>query len=341
MPVAATLRGPTQLNRDCFVIQSGFGFGRTVAVWCGMKKCFMVAALCAWTQLPAAGQVSSVVTAAVPVLVTVEARHGKDVPAMNKEDFMALQRRERLRIAGVVPQQGENAALELFVLVDDASDPEIALHYEDLRKFINAQPATTSVGIRYMSNTSVQVAQNPTNDHARAAAALRLPMGAGAMASPWLSLRDLFKRWPANGARREVIVATSGVDPLGGYDFTDPYLNSTIESAQRAGIVVYAIYAPAAGHAGHSPWLVNTARNHLAQLAEETGGESYMLGFGEPVSFQPYLTDIAGRLTHQYKVSVVMKPENKDSLQEIRFVTEVPNAELVAADRASVASKKH
>jgi hypothetical protein len=72
-------------------------------------------------------------------------------------------------------------------------------------------------------------------------------------------------------------------------------------------------------------------QNYLAQLAEETGGESYMLGFGPPVALAPYLDEIAARLQDQYRITFLIKPENKGGLREVKFSTEVPNAELVAA----------
>jgi len=156
------------------------------------------------------------------------------------------------------------------------------------------------------------------------------------MASPYLSLSDLIKRWPESSARHEVVMVTSGVDPLGGFGPMNPYLDAAIEHAQRAGILVYAIYMPAAGHAGHSFFRMNWAQNHLAQLADETGGEAYMLGFGPPVSFAPYLEEIAAHLAHQYRVTFLMKPESKAGFRGVRFSTEVPNAELVAAARVYV-----
>ena len=74
----------------------------------------------------------------------------------------------------------------------------------------------------------------------------------------------------------------------------------------------------------------------LGQIAEETGGEAYMLGFGPPISFAPYLEDIAERLAHQYRVTVLLKTSTRAGFRDVRFGTEVPNAELVAASRVYV-----
>lgn len=270
---------------------------------------------------------------AVQVVVTVEARHGKVVPFLNREDFLAYQRRERIPVTDVVPLQGDHAGLELFVLLDDASGMSLGSQLGDLRQFIKARPATTAIGIGYMRNGTVDIVQSFTADHSHAIQTLRLPLSASVvMGSPYLSLSDLIRRWPGNSTRREVLLVTSGIDPLGIWP-TNPYLESAIEQAQREGIIVYAIYTPPAGHAGHSYWLMNWAQNRLAQVAEETGGEAYIEA---PVSFEPYLAEIAERLSHQYLVTVLVKPGNKAGFQDLRFATEVPNAELVSASRVYV-----
>jgi hypothetical protein len=275
----------------------------------------------------------------VQTIMTVEARHDHDnaVPSLKQEDVMAYERKTRLLVTDLVSCQGENAGLELFLVIDDASDTSLGLQFGDLRHFIETQPATTAIGIGYMRNGTVDIVQKFTEDRSRAAKALRLPVSSGGvMASPYLSLKDLIKRWPGNANRREVLMISSGVDPLGGMGSINPYLDSAIESAQRNGIIVYAIYMPAAGHSGHSLFRLNWAQSHLAQLSEETGGEAYMLGFGMPVSFAPYLGEIATRLAHQYRVTFQMRPENKGGFQSVRFATEVPNAEIVAPSKVYV-----
>jgi hypothetical protein len=271
----------------------------------------------------------------VQMVVTVEARHATEVPSLKSEDFLAYRGHERLRVTDVVPLQGEHAALELFLLIDDASSSSLGSQIGDLRKFVEAQPATTAIGIGYMRNGTFSVVQNFTGDHAGAAQTVRLPFSSGGV-SPWLSLSDLIKRWPGNLSRRAVVLVSSGFDSLGGPGPTNPYLDTAIENAQRDGVVIYAIYTPGAGHTGHSFWRTNLAQSHLAQIAEETGGEAYMLGFGPPVSFEPYLSDVTERMTHQYRVTFLATPGAKGEFQNIGFSTEVPNAELVAAARVWV-----
>ncbi len=281
----------------------------------------------------AAQEKATTLTAPVQMIVTVEPRHGKDVPVLNQGDVMVFQKSERLRVTDLVALQGERAGLELYILIDDASSSSLGSQLNDLRQFIQSQPATTSIGIGYLRNATVSITQNLTTDRAQAAKALRLPVGSpGVMPSPFLALSDLIKRWPPSPVRHEVLLVTSGIDPLGG-EIANPYLDASIENAQRAGIIVYAIYTPAAGHSGHSLWRPNWGQNHLAQMAEETGGEAYMLGFESPVSFSPYLKEVAEHLAHQYLVTFLVKPGNQAGFQSVRLTTEVPNAELVSAGK--------
>jgi hypothetical protein len=294
--------------------------------------------LIALTSLYVSAQQTSSAGTPVHMIVTVEARHGNMPPDVMQQDVMVYEGRTRDQVTDWIPAQGDHAALEFFILIDDGSSISLGSQLEDLRQFINAQPNTTSVGIAYMQNGVAQVVQNPTTDHAQAAKALRLPLGTvGADASPYFSLQDLIKRWPQTTARREVFMVSDGVDWFGGSTAQDPYVDAAITDAQRAGIVVFDIYMPGRGHAAHSYWRYYWGQIYLSQVADETGGESYYIGFtGSPVTFAPYLDSMAHRLTHQYFLGFVPKPQKKGGMQRVRLQTEVPNAELVGASQVYV-----
>ncbi len=274
------------------------------------------------------------------LVVTVEPHKGKEVPVVNKEDVAVHEGRDRDTVTGWVPAQGDNAALELFILLDDSSNETIGNQLQDIKNFINEQGPSTKVGVAYMQNGIARIVQNLTSDHAQADKALRLPMGVrGANASPYFAISDLIKRWPASSARREVLVASDGIDPY--YfspDFQDPYLDAAISDAQRAGVIVSAIYTPGIGHVGHSYWMTYWGQLYLAALAEKSGGEAYYIGFnGPPVAFAPFLQDLADRLNHQYLLTFLAKPPKKPGLQPVKVTTEVSNVDLVTAKEVYVA----
>ena len=305
------------MNQRYLLLKITFG----LAAWmCGIQ------ALSGQASPPANG---------VPVhtVVTVEGHHGANPPVINREDVMVHEGKDRDTVTDWVPAQAENAALELFILLDDGSNTSLGRQLEDLRQFIDAQPQSTRIGIAYMQNGIARIEQNLTSDHAQAAKALRLPLGIrGVNASPYFSITDLVKRWPSGSPRREVFMATDGVDLYyGSGDLQDPYLQEAIENTQRAGILVSAIYTPSLGHIGHSYWLNYWGQLYLAELAEKTGGEAYYIGFtGAPVAFAPYLDDFSHRLSHQYLLTFLAKPPKKAGLQRIKIKTEVPKVDLVA-----------
>src|ERR1700730_10510767 len=273
----------------------------------------------------------------VHMVVTAEARHGGEVPVIKREDVTVYQGRNRAQVMDWVPLQGERAGLQLFLLLDDASATSLGSQLEDIRQFIATQPPTTLIGIGYMRDGGVDTVQNFTTDHVQAVKALRLPLGTtAAFASPWLSVGDLISRWPESPMRREMLMITDGIDRFGGVGPSNPYVDTAMELAQKAGLIIHAIFATGVGHYGRMFWPINWGQNYLSQVASETGGEAYFLGLETPVSCAPYLEDLNRRLNHQYLLVFLAKPGKKSELQPVRPRTEVPNAELVAASKVWV-----
>jgi hypothetical protein len=277
----------------------------------------------------------------VSLVVSIEARHGKEIPVVNnKEDVRVFEGHDRLRVTDWVPLKGGQADLELLVLIDEATGQTVAGQFDDVRRFMNAQPPTTAIGVGYLEYGTVRMAQNFTKDHEAAGKALRIPLGAAAGgASPFLSITDVIKRWPETKARRTVFLISDGIDPLQP-GISDSYLDQAIETAERTGTQVYSIYASREGHFGHSLWRINQGQNNLSELADKTGGESYFQGTSTPISFGPFLDEFAERLNHQYMLTFLIKPDKKPSYRHVRLETEVPNAELVTADRVYVPATK-
>lgn len=309
-----------------------------------MKNKLLFASILAGSgMLLAAMDVGPTAGAGVPVqmVVTVEAVHGKTVPVLYQKDVVVRQGEARLPVTAWLPLEGEHTGLELFVLLDDSSSPRVGSYFEELRHFMTEQPATTAIAVGYMNHATVEVVQQMTTDHALAAKSLRLPFGlVGINASPYLSLSDLIKRWPASARRRQILMVTDGIDRLGGPSITNPYLDNAIDDALRAGVMVYTLYTPGAGHFGHSTWRIWQGQNCMAKLSEETGGEAYMLGFGPLVSFAPYLTELTDRLGHQYLLTFEAKAKPKPGFQSLKITTEVPNAEIVAPSRMYVPAER-
>jgi len=264
---------------------------------------------------------------AVTMTVTAVGKKNTAPPSIAKEDVQLYQGKERLQVADW--KRGET--LYLAVLIDDSLDSSVASQFGDLKAFIMAQPSTTSIAVFYGRNGVAMLGQDFTNDHALAAKALRMPIGGqGAFSSPYLTLLDLMKRWPATGDRRSILLVSSGIDYFrGNWGLMSPDLQSTIERAQKENINIWTIYSPDAGHQGRGFFRVSNAQANLSQLSDETGAESYYLGFGVPVTFKPYLDEIQLHLNNQYLLSFESSGGKKGRFERMRVVTEVPSVEFL------------
>ena len=279
----------------------------------------------------------------VQIVVSVEPKHGNEVPTITQQDVQVYQGHDRRPVTGWVPATGDRAGLALAILIDDSAGSNFGSQMDDIRAFITEQAPTTLIAVGYMQNGTVFLAQNFTPDHAAAAKSLRLPQGlAGAEASPYFSLSDFIKKkWPADPsvARREVLMITSGIDAFYGGGYPDPYVDAAIQDAQCAGVVVFSIYTPASGHFGHTYWRIYWGQNYLAQLSEETGGESYyFLGGQAPVAFQPYLSQTTEKLAHQFLLTFLAKPQNKAGTEQVKLSSEIKSVDLVAQDKVCVSA---
>ena len=275
----------------------------------------------------------------VRIVVSVEGQKGAAPPNLARNDVLVYLDNQRMPVTGWTPVQNDRSGFELWLLIDDGTDTALGTQLADLRRFVLEQPSTTHVGIGYLRNGTVQVAQTLTADHALAAKAIRLPLGQpGISASPYLALTDLLQKWPRAEQVREVLMITSGVDPDYGPGPSNPYLDRAIEVAQREGVVVHSIYFGSAGHFGHSLWQINWGQNYLSQLAEETGGEMFWLGTSNPVSLAPYLNDLNQHFRGQHILTFLA--QGNPGYKRVKLKTEVPHVALVGPSKVYVPGDK-
>lgn len=282
---------------------------------------------------------------AVPVKMTVTANveDGKRVPQIARENVSVKKGKERLPVADWVAARGDRAGLELFILIDDASLSSVGTQFGDIRNFIKAQPPTTSIGIGYARNAVVEIRQNFTTDHELAAKALRLPLGhAGAYGSVYLSVIDLMKRWPDTPNRREVLLVTDGIDRArrARNALLNPDVDTAAAVAQRTGTMIHSIYFPGVGHWHRNFWWATNGQNGLAKLSDQTGGESFFMGWPAPVSFAPYLIELQKILDNQYLLTFHANPDKKSGLQYVNVSTDVAGVDFATPDAVWVPAAK-
>jgi len=271
--------------------------------------------------------------------ITVTAIGKKDTApaAISKDDVQLTVRNERKQIAG----WAKGDSLTLGILIDESLDTTVAGNWNDLREFIMAQPANTAVAVAYASNRTTMIAQDFTTDHAAAAKALRIPRGMVSGSSPYLSLINWLRRWPTNAGRASILLISSGIDFFrgGGSPFY-PDLDTVISNAQRGNVNLWSIYAPSAGHRSRSFFLVNMAQNNLSKMTYETGGETYFLGTGAPVSIKPYLEEIQMHLGNQYLLTFAGDGGARGNLVRVQLTTELPEVEFSHANNAFISPSK-
>jgi hypothetical protein len=288
-------------------------------------------------------------TATTPVQMTVTVRvlgENKRMPEVTREDVMVRQGKDRLQVTGWTPVGGDQGRLDLFILIDDAVNPSIGAQFNDLRDFINSLPPSAAVGVGYMRNGTVQIAQDLTNNHDQAARALRLPFASsGAYGSPYLSVIDLMKRWPESSNRREIVMITDGIDRFRsgpryrGLGFISPDVDSASAVAQRTGTIIHTVFTRGVGRRGNNYWEITNGQNGMAKLSDETGGESFFLGTQNPVSFRPYLDSLQRSFDNRYLLEFNAVPGKKAGLQPVKLVTEVAGVELDSADSVWVRAR--
>jgi hypothetical protein len=231
--------------------------------------------------------------------------------------------------------------LQLVFMIDDGARSSLGLHIQEMQRFISQQPPTTEVAVAYMRNGTAQFTGPFTTNHEQAAQTLRLPISApGTNGSPYFSLGDLMKKWPAHNPeeRREVVMVTDGVDRYAGlrYDPSNPYITSTISDLIRNRVVVYAIYFHNAGFADRTGAGINSGQNYLTQLCSAVGGDFFYQGFGNPVDFSPYLNQINRKLGNQYELTVTPPPGAKNVVN-LKVQVSAPNTKTQAAQQIFVA----
>ena len=98
-------------------------------------------------------------TAQVHVVITDTAlRSDSELPRLKQYEVKVKQGRTFLQVTQLIPAQGENATLQLMILIDDTLNiSAVGNNLNDLREFIKAQPPSTVIGIGYMSNAGINM----------------------------------------------------------------------------------------------------------------------------------------------------------------------------------------
>lgn len=302
-----------------------------------MGKAQMFLSLISACSLAAWAQSAPPADAPARMVITIGHHYGHEPPVLTKDDLIVEEQHMPLRITNFVPLRGDRAGLELFLLVDNCSNFEPGSKFEELRKFIGSQPLTTAIGVAYIQDGQLEIAQNPTQDRERVIQALSPPEGSKP-SSPFSALADLIQGWKQDARRHAVLMMSNGVDPIATAKGQDASAEAAIQAAQRAGVTVFAIYHPSADYVTADYSKIYSGQVLLAHVAVETGGEAYFLGFGPLPSLAPFLTDLADHFSNQYLLEFLAnRVDQPGALQQVTVTSKVPDLELMVPARVWVA----
>ena len=291
-----------------------------------IQKAACLAAACsvfAWAETQPASTVPA------RIIVTLGHLYGHQPPVLTPDDIVVSQGLDPVPITGL--SNLRDRRLELFVLVDNCSSCEPGSRFDELRQFLTAQPPTTTIGVAYIQDGQLRIAEPLSSDRERVTKAINPPSGNPAK-NPYRALGDLINGWPADSARHAVVMITNGVDPADSDQLVqDPIAERAIELAQRSRTTVFAIYHPSSDYVTTDTGKIYVGQVRLAHVAIETGGEGYFVSFGPSLSLAPFLADIADHLTNQYLLEFSANPiTSAGSLEEITVRCKNSDIELMA-----------
>jgi len=277
-------------------------------------------------------------TVTISTVVTALGPKYSAPPAISQSDVTVYAGKEKQTVTSWVPAQGDKAKLELALVIDDSDRIDLGIQINDITSFIKSQPKSTGVAVFYASNGTVQAASQFSTDHDAVAKSVRMPFGTiGAYSSIYLSVMDLIKRWPVTGARREILLIADGIDRFRGDPFS-PDVDSTIDRAQKAGVMIHTLFASGVGRVSRNMFQVNYGQSNLAKMADGTGGEAFFQGLQTPISFAPFLDQLNVVLNNQYwlKFETPRSKKKNGEMRSIRVRTEQRDVELSSAARVFV-----
>ncbi len=304
----------------------------------------------AWTMTAAAlllggsmaclGEAASVPGQGEAIVTVIPKKGHERVTNITAQDLQLKINGKETKVASWVPMRGANDDMEMVLLIDTSARNSLGQQINDIANFIKSVPANAKFALGYMDNGQAILTGPLSTDHTRALNALHLPGGLpGSSGGPYFSLSDLAHKWPSNDplARRIVVMITDGVDIYNPrFDPEDPYILAAITDSIRAHLVVYSIYWRDMGRFDNAQYFADSGQSLLAEVTQATGGDSFWMGTGEPVSFQPFFEDLSWRLQNQYRLNFYSELKDKPEVRTMNLKVGGPAIKVYAPQQVYV-----
>ena len=284
----------------------------------------------AWTASPAAAQPQrggGVRSVTIPITVRQRGGDAAMRELQGVGDLTVTEDGDEQRILSI-RAYGTETPISVGILIQDDVVSSISNEIKALRDFIGRLPRGSRVMVGYIKAGSLEVRQRFTADLERAAGSLRIPVGSALAApyNPYVEIIEGLRRFEAMPkGRRALLVVTDGLDTSRGLESSTPAqsvdLQRAIREAQRQGVAVYSFYAPSVtASASGSFRLISNGQSSLELLADQTGGRAFFQGTGAPVSFDPFLKELAGTFTRQLALTY-LSTHPKKGFHRIKVTT--------------------
>ena len=294
-----------------------------------MQSFRLTAGLVAGTLAAVPGSLAAAEMGQGSAVVTLISKNEGSLRDLEPQNLQVRVDGKQSSVTSIIAAKGPDSPLELVVLIDSSARASLGTQLGEISGFIKEMPTNTRMAIAYMENGRAVLSGPLSYDPAPILNSLHLPNGGpGQSSSPYFCLSDLAKNWPSRdtAARREVVMITDGIDSFQPrLDLNDPYVQSSIDDAVRAGLVVYSFYWRSQGRLDRSPSETNAGQSLLSEVTQATGGNSYGEGLGNPVSFSPYFKDLRQRFQNQYRVGFSSDFKGKPHLE--RFSVKLSGSE--------------
>ncbi|MCA1577680.1 MAG: hypothetical protein LC794_10010 [Acidobacteria bacterium] len=293
---------------------------------------FVILAPAVLAQAPASGNGTNASRASgrpvtIPLTIKINSRQLESENELQNIDLTVSEDGEPqtiLSLRGV----GTNSPITLAVLIQEDLVPSVGNEIKALAEFIRSLPKGSRVMIGYLRTGSLQTKQKFTTDLEKAAKALRPPSGFANSGpyNPYVEVIEALRKFESQPlGRRAILLVSDGLDISRGVDSSAPTqsidLQRAVNEAQRRSVAIYGFYAPTLA-ASTSPLLAANAQSSLLRLSNETGGHAFFQGTGVPVSFDPFLRELAVSLDKQIALTFLSTHLNKGFHRiEVRSVT--------------------
>ena len=273
------------------------------------------------------GAIAPASLAQTPTLLVLRAMPVKDkkgetfkpLPALVQSDIGEIKINGKVApITSVTPVLKGPTGLQLMVVLDSMQMIGGNGQFDSIKKFFNDMPPNVEIGVGYMLQSKVVVAQDFTTDRTLAGNALKTKTREEAASpkndngNPYSCLRYLAGHWPQvdPGKLRAVLMFTDGIERNNNQSQGGDQLNPDVDGASRilqaGSIIPYPFYyldfpLPDPNRPEGGPL---EGQQYFSQLTDATAGDPLYEGQFSPGSFDPLLNRLYSTLQAEAVVTV-------------------------------------